>query len=292
MTIADPADFDSLWDYSRPADTEARFRALLTSAAADPATRSEIRTQIARAQGLQRCFEEAHATLDSAEPPPDSSGNRARIRCLLERGRVYNSSGHPAEARPTFEQAWALAAAEPSEAFHAIDAAHMLAIVAPPDEAMAWNLQALALAEAATDERARRWRGSLLNNIGWSYHAAGDYPAALAYLEQALIFRREYGPDQELRIARWCVARVRRDLGQVEEALVEQRALLAEYEALGERSGYVFEEIGECLRLSGDQAASRWFFAQAYRELSADTWLAASEPDRLERLRSLGEATE
>lgn len=279
-------ELDALWDYSRPAETEARFREWLLATETDPAARVELLTQIARAQGLQRRFDEARATLLGAAAEPAAGQGRPRIRLLLEQGRVANSSGDPAGARPYFEQALALAAAEPAEAFYAIDAAHMLAIVAPPSETLAWNLHALALAEAATDERARRWRGSLLNNIGWAYHAAGDYEAALDYLERALAFRRAHGPEAEIGVARWCVARVRRDLGQTAEALAEQRALLAEYDALDEPSGYVYEEIGECLLLLGKPVAARPYLAAAYQLLSADSWLAANEPERLARLRA------
>ncbi len=140
---------------------------------------------------------------------------------------------------------------------------------------------------AAEEPRARRWRGSLLNNIGWAYQAQGDYAAALAALQQAAAFRAEYGPVEEERIARWCVARVRRDLGQVDAALAAQRALLGEYEALGTPSGYVHEEIGECLLLLGDPAAARPHFTAAYALLSPDPWLAAEEPQRLARLKEL-----
>ena len=50
MTLDDPTDFDSLWDYGRLAETEARFRALLPATAADPSLHAELLTQIARAQ--------------------------------------------------------------------------------------------------------------------------------------------------------------------------------------------------------------------------------------------------
>lgn len=276
-------DVDSLWDYGDPAGSEARFRALL-SADDSTARRLELLTQIARAQGLQRRFDEARHTLDEIEPHLAGAPIRPRVRYWLERGRVLNSSGDPQGARPFFEAALALAAAQPSEVYYAIDAAHMLAIVAPPDEALAWNLRALAMAEAAQDERARGWRGSLLNNIGWSYHAAGDPAAAFDYLQQALGFRQSHGPPAEERIARWCVARVRRDLGETDEALAEQRALLAEYESLGTPSGYVYEELGECLLQLGDSVAARPYFALAHDTLSADPWLVAHEPARLARL--------
>lgn len=281
-------DFDALWDYGNPAKSEAIFRELLPTAESQPDIRLQVLTQIARAQGLQRRFDEAQVTLDEVEAALTTELLRPRIRYLLERGRVFNSGGDPVQAQPLFEAAWALAETDPSEAFFAIDAAHMLAIVAPPEEQIAWNLKALALAEGSTEARARRWRGSLYNNIGWTYHGMGDYAAALDYLQRALAFREEMGDEPETRIARWCVARARRDLGQVAEALAEQRALLAEYEGSGERSGYVFEEIAECLSLLGDTASARPFFAEAYAALSQDPWLVANEPARLHRLRLLG----
>jgi len=282
-------DFDSLWDYTDPAASEGRFVALLPNAGDRSGDRLELLTQIARAQGLQRRFEAAHRTLDEVEAALDDATPRARMRFLLERGRLHNTAGEPDAARTLFEQAWRLATAEPAEAFHAVDAAHMLAIVSPPGEALAWNLRALALAGASADERTRRWEGSLLNNIGWAYHAAGDFPTALAYLERALAFRRAHGSAEQARIARWCVARVWRDLGRLEEALAEQQALRAEYEALGQPNGYVYEEIAECLALLDDEAAARPNFARAYALLASDTWLAAEEPARLARLSALGE---
>jgi tetratricopeptide (TPR) repeat protein len=282
------SDFDSLWDYGRPAETEARFRELLPAAEDSPGLGAEVLTQSARAQGLQRRFAEAHATLDGIEAILSGLPLRPHIRYLLERGRVYNSSGDPALARPFFAEALQLAAADPRESFFAVDAAHMLAIVAAPEETLVWNLRALELAEASTDPRTRNWRGSLLNNIGWTYHEAGDFNTALEFLERALDIRREQGQATEIRIARWCVARVRRDLNQSAVALSEQRALLAEYDALGERSGYVYEEIGECLLAMGDSAAARPFFALAFQELAADSWLVAHEPARLTRLKALG----
>jgi hypothetical protein len=48
-------EIDSLWNFDDPAGSEKKFRVLTPS--------SEVLTQIARAQGLQRKFGEAHATL-------------------------------------------------------------------------------------------------------------------------------------------------------------------------------------------------------------------------------------
>jgi hypothetical protein len=92
----------------------------------------------------------------------------------------------------------------------------------------------------------------------------------------------------ETRIAAWCVARTLRSLGRVEQALSRQMALKAEFEAIGESDGYVFEEIGECLLVLDRSEEARPFFAYAYEILSSDPWLVKREPERLARLKNLG----
>src|SRR5262249_12068011 len=136
--------------------SEAQFRALLPQAeqAADRGYYLELLTQIARAEGLQRKFAAAHRTLDTVAAALAAAGARAQIRYWLERGRVFNSAGDPAEAHPLFQAAWERAT-QAGEEFHAVDAAHMLAIVVPPAEQLAWHQQALTQANAARDPRAR-----------------------------------------------------------------------------------------------------------------------------------------
>ncbi|MCA9939405.1 MAG: hypothetical protein KC418_12220 [Anaerolineales bacterium] len=281
-------DFDPLWDYDHPAQTETLFRERLAEAAPHTSYTAQLLTQIARTQGLQRQFAAAHETLDTAEAMLQPDWPRARVRYLLERGRVYNSARHPEEARPLFLTAWEEASAA-GEDFYAIDAAHMMGIIEPPAAQMAWNLQAVALAEQTNDARARNWLGSLYNNMGWSWHDQEDYVQALAYFEKALAWRKQQGGRAQIRIARWCVARALRSLGEVETALAMQRELMAEYEAAGEPGMYVLEEIAECLHaLQRNPEEARRTFALAYAQLSQDPWLVANEPERLARLRQLG----
>ena len=274
-----PTDFDGLWNYEQPAETEEKFRHLLPGVLNDD-YRLQLLTQIARAQGLQRKFEDAHHTLDEVETQLDDSLVTARIRYLLERGRVYNSSGARAQARPLFLQALELAQAN-GEDFYAVDAAHMLAIVEPPDEQLGWNLKALELAENAQEERAHSWLGSLYNNIGWTYHDLGQYEQALDTFQKALEWREGQDQERETQIARWCVARTLRSLDRIPEALV----ILRELELHAD--GYTHEELGECLLLQGDEQAAQPYFARAYDNLSQDPWLVANEPARLERLHQL-----
>jgi tetratricopeptide (TPR) repeat protein len=278
---------DQLWDYDDPSASEWRFRDLLPRMPAGTPAYLELLTQIARAQGLQRDFDAAHLTLDTVERALAAGGERVHIRYLLERGRAFNSSKQPERARPLFLAAWERAQAA-GEDFYAIDAAHMLAIVVPPEQSHAWNLQALELAELTPDQRAKKWLGSLCNNMGWAYHDAGQYDQALARFEQALTYREAQGQEREARIARWSVARTLRSLGRTEEALAMQQALIEANERAGADDGYVFEELGECLLALGHPAEAQPYFARAYAELSRDPWLAEGEPERLARLKALG----
>ncbi len=249
-------DFDDLWDYDDPEATERKFRQLLPSATTDASYHAQLLTQIARAQGLQRKFDEAHQTLDEVRRLLADDLKQARIRYLLERGRVFNSSKQREQARPFFLEAWELSTSA-NEDFYAIDAAHMLGIVEPPEQALEWNLKALALAEQSHDMRAQKWRGSLYNNIGWAYHDSGKYEEALALFEKALRWREAQGRLPEIRIAKWCVARALRSLGRLEEALATQQVLLAEHKAAGGKDGYVYEELGECLLALDREAEAR-----------------------------------
>src|SRR3972149_4139316 len=121
-------DFDSLWNYDKPAETEAKFREILPLAqkSGDIDYLAEIMTQIARTLGLQQKFDQAHTLLDSVEVLLKDAGQRPQVRYLLERGRVYNSSGQKEKALSLFEDAWENASKAKLD-FFAIDAAHMLA---------------------------------------------------------------------------------------------------------------------------------------------------------------------
>lgn len=280
-------DFDALWNYDHPAESERAFRELLPAAAADAAYELELLTQIARAQGLQRQFAEAHATLDSVEQRLQTVTGRialVSIRIMLERGRLYNSSGAAAQAKPYFERAWELAQAA-GEAGYAVDAAHMLGILEAPE--LTWNLRAVELAESSPDERARRWRASLYNNIGWTYHDRGEYVQALEMFERALALREERGETPQIRIARWMVARALRSLERYDEALALQQAVASELEQAGEVDPYVDEELGECLLALGRISEAQPYFAKAYSVLSQDDLLMKYEAPRLARLRAL-----
>ena len=283
-------DFDALWNYNDPAETEAKFCDLLPAAeeSGDRSYHLQLLTQLARALGLQRKFDDAHALLDTVEARLDEGDALVKVRYLLERGRAFNSSGERDKALVLFKQAWDKAQAA-NEDFHAVDAAHMIAIAEPsPQGQLEWNHKALALAEATDDQRAKKWPGSLHNNIGWTYHDDGKYETALHHFEQALVWREKQGNVGPIRIAQWSVARALRSLGRVDEALAKQQDLLCQHKQDGTQDGYVYEELGECLYALQRKDEAKPYFAMAYAELSQDSWLQANETERLARLKALG----
>lgn len=284
VNTTDLPNFDSQWDFGDPAASEETFCTILAEHKGAPdAYLLALRTQIARAIGLQRRFNEAHEVLDKIEAELGDA-IAPRVRYLLERGRVFNASGDPASARPLFEEAFELAD-KTDEHRLAVDALHMVAIVCDGAEALEWNLKALAYAEASDQPGARKWLGSLYNNIGWSFHELGRYEEALEVFQRGVSWREAQGEPVPTRIARWTVGRALRSLERVEEALEAQRAIRAEFPDAC--LPYVEEELGECLLALGRADEATPHFQKAWAGLKDDAWLAENEPERMTRLARL-----
>ncbi len=226
-----------LWDFEDPAGSEQRFREAAERADGDE--RGIWLTQVARALGLQERYDDAHTLLDDLSP--DGSSELA-VRLLLERGRVYRSSGDAEHARPFFEEAATRAEQAGLDELR-IDALHLVALVGPAEDQVAITETALAVAAASTDPRARDWDASLLNNLGMIHADAGDFGRALVVFEDALAACERIGDAGRVRVARWMVAWALRNLGRREEALALQQALKDELVALGEEDPYVDEEL-------------------------------------------------
>ncbi|RPI17421.1 MAG: hypothetical protein EHM58_09325 [Ignavibacteriae bacterium] len=284
-------EFDKLWDYNDPAATETKFRELLPHAeqSGDVNYHAQLLTQIARTQGLQRKFDDAHNTLDTVENMLTPDTPLARIRYLLERGRVFNSSKNTEKAIMFFKDAFngCLIA---HEDFYAVDAAHMMGIAEKGEESLKWNERAIELAELSTDAKTKGWLGSLLNNTGWTFHDMGNYDKAMDLFQKCLKWHEERNTGMGHRIAKWTVARTLRSLGNYKDALESQRALQKEIEDNNiEPDGYVYEEIGENLIALGQNDEAKQYFSKAYELISKDEWMAANEKERLERLKKLSE---
>lgn len=239
-------DLDRLLDFGDPAGSEAAYRALLPQAA-DEAARLALLTRVARCRGLQKDMDGARLLLAEVEAGlaalPDA--HEAAVRLHLERGRVLHSSGDAAGSVPHFQAALARAEAAGLLGLQ-LDAMHMLGIVTPLEEALSWGHRALERARGSADPGARRWLGPLYNNTGWTLMDLGRPAEALPLFEAGLAVRRERGEVEPIRIARFTVARALRELGRCEEALVELRALRAEWAGSGVDDPDVNAEIAAC----------------------------------------------
>lgn len=225
-----------LWDFDDPAGSGERF--LDAAERAGEPDRTSWLTQYVRALGLMERYDEALKVLDQLHPEDPE----AQTYVALERGRVLRSAGRVEESRPLFETAAAVAGSAGLEALE-VDALHMVALAAPAAEQVALHRRALAAARAASDQRARDWDASLLNNLGMTYAEAGEFESALPVFEEALGARERIGEPRSTRVARWMVAWALRNLGRREEALRMQQELKAELDAAGVDDRYVDDEL-------------------------------------------------
>lgn len=205
MAHLDGTELDRLWDVADPVSSEQRLRAaadLAEGVAAD-----ELRTQIARALGLQGKFAEALTLLDGIT----TASSVVQQRIALERGRVFNSSDDVARAISQFQEAYRLDA----DAYLTLDAIHMLAIADKADYQL-WFERGLEVARHATDARVRRWEGSLRSNHAWNLADEDNLDAALQEFREAETWFREHGTPAQVEVAESYVAEMLRLLGNTE----------------------------------------------------------------------------
>ena len=277
----------ALWDFDDLDGTEARLQTQL-SAEKSAAGRAELTAELARVCGLRGSFEEGDALLDEAHSL--SAGQPAvDARIDLERGRLRRSGGDPEAARPLFESAYS-SALESEQHFLAADAAHMVALVAGDrDGFVEWTQRGIELAES--HEPASYWRGPLLNNLGWEYHGAGDFAAALDAFERALGAREEDESNaQAAEIARFAVGKTLRALGRADEAIPLLEQAVAWAEAQDAPDGWFHEELAEEYAAVGRADAARAQAAFAIPLLERDDPSFAADAERSARLAALAAA--
>jgi tetratricopeptide (TPR) repeat protein len=291
----DIVDTELPWDVLRPAEGEVELRAQrkkLTDSATDRVRTIEVLTQIARAQALQGKLVDADNTLTEAEKlfaavEESDSKLEAKLRILLERGRVLTLRKTPSQARNVFLEVWTMAS-EAAQPFHAIDAARMLSLIESPKMRNAWTVRALELAESSKDPRVRRWRGGLYTALGWHFFELLQLPKALESFDKALACFRADGAKRQEIIARSSMAKVMRAMNRVPEALAIQEELLLELNRMSDKDGFVLEEIAECLHALKRTSEAEAYFSRAYDLLKADEWFSDNEPARIKRLKTLG----
>lgn len=168
-------DVSSLWNLGKPELSEQRFRDALASASGDDAL--VLQTQIARSYGMRKDFARAQEILAAIKDQVKSGSPEVRVRYFLELGRTYASATHPPEtqtpenkilARSLYTQAFETAQKARLD-YLAVDALHMMAFVdTQAKDQLDWNLKALAYMEGSSQLEARKWEGSLRNNVGYA----------------------------------------------------------------------------------------------------------------------------
>ena len=268
---------DALWTIDDPVEGQVKLNDAMTEY---PGSADELHTQIARSLGLQGRVDEAWEELSKIS---DMHSPIVKVRMEIEKGRLKNSSGNRNDAKRYFLKAIALAEKGHFD-FYAVDAAHMMGIVSEGQESVRWNQKALQFAANSKDERARKWKGSLLNNLGWTYFSIGEFNTALTTFESALDFQKRTGNPVRIRIARWTVARCLRALKRYDEAFAIQNDLIQYPE-----QGYVSEELAELLFATGRPDEAKPRFRRAYELLSQSLGSNPSEATRLARLKKLSQ---
>jgi tetratricopeptide (TPR) repeat protein len=269
-----PIDVREYWNFDDPAASEISFRDLLATGGLDRHDELEVWAQIARTFSLRRDCPQCHALLDEHWNEAIAAGGRPKASFELERGRAYRTGKEIEKAFPFFEQA-----AQSNEDDLKVDAMHMLAIIAEPQEGIRINSEAISVAKASSSLWAQRWQGTLHNNIAWTYFEQEEYRQALQHFQKALESRIQFNQTSGIRIAKWCVGRCHRAVGNLAEALDIQTSLL-----YPEADGYVYEELGENLFAQGKGDEAKPHFAKAVELLANEL---GSDSERIQRMKSL-----
>jgi len=121
---------------------------------------------------------------------------------------------------------------------------------------------ALAYMDASTQEEAKKWEGSLRNNLGYAHHLAGRYDEALVQFRLSLAAHERNGRAANVRIAHWMIARTLRLQGKVQEAIAIQLRLEREWNEAGDPDPYVYEELEKLYRDAGNADLAEAYVAK------------------------------
>ena len=266
----------TLWDFNDIDISLSRFE----SALADPEYAHEIdgvQTQIARCYGLKKEFEKADDMMTPVGENLDSKSDLIQAYYYIETGRILNLDRKPAEAKPYFLKAIDIAEHGGLQTKSVlVDALHMMAIIEPRN-ARKWNDEAFQIVEKSRDPAVTKWKASLCNNLGWSFFDERDFEQALDYFTLALSERVTIQQKKDITIARWCVARVHRQLGNWDQALHMQEHNLKETPD----DHFVHEELALIYAAFDNKDAAKLHAVKALAVLEKDDWITKEDPERL-----------
>jgi tetratricopeptide (TPR) repeat protein len=181
----------------------------------DNSTLTEAEAQVARCYGIQSKFEEGRPWLAKSKSHATDTQPHGWSRYLGVRGRFeWQDEKNTEKAKATFIEMYDYC--RKHELFsRELDAAHMVAIVAPPAEQVEWALKAVAAAEKGNETG---WLAVLWNNLGWTYEEGGSFDKMLDALVKARKYHYEAGNEHTKLVADFGVARAHWRNGNLEEA--------------------------------------------------------------------------
>jgi len=204
----------------------------------------EALSQVARMHLILGEKEEGRKWLEQAGAKVTDSDPMGWSRYLGVRGRFEWKDNDLETARKTFNEMYEYCNANALWG-RAVDAAHMIAIVAEkPEEQIEWGRRGIEAAEAGNVES---WLGPLWNNLAGTYYDIKQYDSALeCYLKAREYHWRHSGEIGKL-IADYHVGMTYRLLGNYNEAGKWLRPVLAWAERIENHSiiGQACQDLGE-----------------------------------------------
>jgi tetratricopeptide (TPR) repeat protein len=279
-------DIDGFWDQQNLDATERRIRAELPYGEV-PANSWQIVavTQAVRLFSLQNKMKEAKEFLGYAENHirelRSDEDRKLRVRFHLEEGRFYGLSMTPTKALESFRKAWELANEDTNLNYLSIDAAFMISITLPVKQGKKWLKTAMELAEnSESNSLASKWRSYLNMYAGWESFDSHDFASALIMFEKAKATCNEENVFL-FNTLKWSIARAKRAMGEVENALVLQTEILNEMAMHADPNGFVYLEIAECYQAMLEFKRAATNYEKAFTRLKENKWYSENYSDAL-----------
>ncbi len=204
----------------------------------------EALSQVARMNLILGDRETGEEYLAQAEGRASENDPMGWSRYLGVKGRFEWKAGDLQEARKTFEQMFEYCDSN-ALAGRAVDAAHMIAIVAEsPDDQVEWGRRGIEMADAHSEER---WLGPLWNNLAGTYYDMRQFDSALVCYINAREYHWRFSGETAKLLADYHIGMTYRLLGEYEEAGRWLRPVLAWAERIEDYSaiGQACEDLGE-----------------------------------------------
>lgn len=213
----------------------------------------EALSQMARMNLLLRDKETGRKHLADAAERVTESDPMGWSRFLGVKGRFEWQDDQLDSARQTFEQMYVFCNTNALWG-RAVDAAHMIAIVATtPEEQIEWGRRGIEAAESGGTEE---WLGPLWNNLAATYYDQKQFGEALECYVKSREYHWKYSGEIAKLYADYHIGMTHRLLGHFDEAASWLRPVLAWAERLGDHGaiGQACEDLGEIKVAQGNKA--------------------------------------